>query len=111
MRKPDVATHHRVVANGDAAQDGGVGVDDDIVLQDRVARMVLHGVAQFIERKVLGPECHTLIELDMVADDAGRADDYARPMVDGEVVSYLCGGMDVDARFADLHCLRLRKDH
>lgn len=40
--------------------------------------MVLHGKALVIERKVLGSECHTLIELDVVADDAGGANDYAR---------------------------------
>ena len=37
--EPNVTTNHRVVADGDAAQQRGVGINRDIIFQNRVARM------------------------------------------------------------------------
>ena len=48
---PLVGTYHGVAANGDAAQDGGVGVDYDAVLKYGVTRIVLDRIAVDIERK------------------------------------------------------------
>ena len=50
-----------------------------------------------VEREVLGSESHTLIERDMFADDTGLSDDDACAVVDAEVFTDLCAGMDIDA--------------
>ena len=93
---PDVAAHYGVVADGDAAQDGGIGVDGDVVLDDGVSRDVEH-IALLVVFEALGTEGDTLIEGDVVADDAGLADDDTRAVVDGEVLANLGTGVDVDA--------------
>ncbi len=73
---PDIGSHHAALADGDAAQDGGVGIDDDVVLQDRVARDSLDRVAVLVQWETLGPQRYALIEFHIVADDAGGADDH-----------------------------------
>ena len=93
---PDVAADDAVVPDGDASEDGGVGIDGDVVFDNRVARHVQY-VAILVVLKALGAECHALIEGDVVADDAGLADDDARAVVDGEVLADGGSGMDVDA--------------
>ena len=97
---PLVGTYHGIATNGDAAQYGGVGVDYDAVLEYGVTRIVLDRIAIDIERKALGSERHALIELDMIANDAGGAYHNACAVVDGEVFANLCPRVNVDARLA-----------
>ena len=103
VRNPYVGPDDRLFANGDASEDGGIGVDDDTVFEDGMARDVLDGVAVFVERKTLSSQRYTLVELDMSTDDAGGSDDNACAVVDGEVGADLCARVDVDARFAMCH--------
>ena len=95
---PYVGAHDAAFSDGDSAQDGGVGIYDDIVFQDRVARDSLDRIAVLIQRETLGSECHTLVELHVVADDAGGTDNHTRAMVDGEVVADGSLRIDIDTR-------------
>ena len=97
---PYVATDDGVVTDGDAAEDGTVAVDDDIVIKNGVAINALDGVALLVEREALGSEGDSLIELHMVAEDAGGTDDNAGAVVDGEVTADGGGRVYVDARLA-----------
>ena len=96
VRQPDVTTDGGMVANGNAAQDGSVGIAGDMVLDDGVARHV-EDVASFVVLEALGAKGDTLIEGDMVADDAGLTDDDACTVVDGEIFANLGSRMNVDA--------------
>ena len=93
---PDVAADNRVVANGDTAQNAGITVDGDIVLDDGMTGYVEHiSVSVFLE--ALGTECHTLIERHVTANDTGLANNHSCTMINGKVFAYLCAWMDVDA--------------
>ncbi len=103
LRHPQVTADDRSPANGDASENGGIAINDDIVLQYRVARYALDGVAMFVEWEAPCTERHALIQLHVVADDARGPDDDARSVVDGEVVAYLRLRVYVDARLAVRH--------
>ena len=103
LRYPDVAADDSSFRQCDTSQHGGVAIDDDVVFEDGVAGDALDGVAVFVEWETLRSESDTLIELYVVADDAGGTDDNTRPVVDGEVVSNLCAWVDVDACLAVSH--------
>lgn len=62
-----------------------------------MAGNALDGVAVVVERETLGSQGDSLVELHVVADDAGGPDDYARAVVDGEMVADGSRRMDVDA--------------
>ena len=82
---PHVAADDGVSANGDASQNGRIGVDDDIILDNRVARNTFYRFPVLVERKTFGTECYTLIDFDMVADDGRFAYHCAGAVVDGEI--------------------------
>ena len=92
---PDIASNDAVVPNGDAPQDGGVGVDGDVVLDDGVTWNVEH-VAVLVVLERLGTQGDALIEGDVVADDASLSDDNTRAVVDGKILANLGTGMDVN---------------
>jgi len=62
MCQPDVTTNHRIVADGDAPQNRGVGIYSHIVFNNRVARHVQH-VALFVV-------------FDLYSNSSWRWDDY-----------------------------------
>ena len=95
---PHVGSHDAAFSDGDSAQDGGVGIYDDVVFQDRVARDSLDRIAVLIQWETLGSEGDTLVELHVVADDAGGTDNHTRAMVDGEVVADGSLRIDIDTR-------------
>ena len=95
VHNPRVGTYNTTFTDGHAAKHGGVGVDDHVVLDNRVAWDALDRIAVLVERKTLGTECHTLIELDVISNDTGLPDDYTRTVVDGERGADGCSGMDV----------------
>ena len=64
MGEPDVAADNGVVAEGDAAEDGRIGVYGDVVLDNRVARDVEEH-AVIAPREALGAERHSLVEHDV----------------------------------------------
>lgn len=101
--EPDVGAHYGSFANGYASQYGCVAVDDDVVAENRMPGIVLDGISAGIERKTFGSQCDTLVKFHVVSDDTCRAYHNAGAVVDGEVTAYLCGRMDVDARFAVGH--------
>ena len=95
MGQPDVASNGGVVAYGDASEDRSIGIDGDVVLDNGVAWHVQH-VALFVVLETLGTKGNTLIESDVVADNAGFTDNDTRTMVDGEIFANLCSRMNVD---------------
>ena len=97
VREPNVTSNGGVMADSDTTKYGGVGVDSDIVLDNRVTRDIEH-VSLFVVLETLGTEGNTLIEGDVIADDGGFANDNARAVIDGEVLADLRTRMDVDAR-------------
>ena len=76
-----------------------------------MARDALDGVAIVVEVETLGSECHTLINLHIVADDGRCADNHARAMVDGKIVANLSPGMYVDAGFGVCHLANHTRNH
>ena len=100
---PHVAADDSIVPDGDATEDGAVAIYDDIVLEDGMAVDALDGVALCVEREALGAEGDALVELHVVAEDAGGADDNACAMVDGEVAADGGGRVYVDSRLAMGH--------
>ena len=61
MGHPDVTADNGVVADGDTAQNAGVAIDGDVVLDDGMAGYVKH-IAIAVFFKALGTQRHTLIE-------------------------------------------------
>ena len=86
-----------MVADGDAAEYRGIGVNGDMVFDNRVAGDVEH-VAVLVVLETLRAQRHALIQRHMVADDRCLTDHHARTVVDREVLPYLRPWMDVDAR-------------
>lgn len=84
VRNPFVRADDAVFADGYVSQYGGLGVDDYVVFQVRVAFDSFDGVAVFIQRKAFCSQRYALVELDVGADNARFADDDARPVVDKE---------------------------
>ena len=88
-----VAGHNSSMTNHCvAAENGAVGVNDDIIFDGRMALDMFDGPAVFVERKAFGSEGYALVELDVVADVAGFADDYTGSVVDKESVSMVAPG-------------------
>ena len=68
-----------------------------------MAGNTLDGLAVFVQREALGTEGHTLVQLHVVADDAGLADYHTRTVVDGKITTYFRSWMDIDSRFTVRH--------
>ena len=98
VSQPDITTDSGMMADGNSSEDGSVGIDGNIVLNDGVSGDVEH-ITLIVVLEALGTEGNTLIKGDVVADDTGLTDNDARPMVDGKVFTYLGSRMDIDARF------------
>ena len=97
MSDPEVTADDGVMAYADATENGGVGIDGDVVLNDGMAGLVEQASVGIV-LEVAGTEGDALIEHDVMADDGGSANDDSRAVVDAEGCSDLCGRMDVDAR-------------
>src|SRR3712207_3995874 len=85
MGEPDVTAYDGAVANGDAPEQGRVGVDGNIVFDDGVARHRLLGVVRgvgvgILRLKILRPEGNALVEGNVVANDARLAYHHPRAM-------------------------------
>ena len=94
---PEVTADDGVMAYADATEDGGVGIDGDVVFDNGMAGLVEHASVGIV-LEVAGAEGDALIEHDVMADDGGGSDDDSCAVVDAEGCSDLCGRMDVDAR-------------
>ena len=68
--------HPKVTANDgappycNAAKDGGIAIDNDIVFKDGMAGYALDGMPILVQGEAFGTKGHALIEFDVVADDA-----------------------------------------
>ena len=94
--KPDIASDYTVVPYSDATEYGRVGVNSDVVLENRVSGLV-HEPALLVVAEVLCSERNSLIESDVIADNRGGSDYHAGAVVDGEVSAYAGGRMDIDS--------------
>src|SRR5208283_4616201 len=81
--------HADVVANGDIAQHFPSGADGDVVAERGMSLAFLY--AGTTER-------HALIERDIVSHNGRLADHRAHAVVDEQTPSYLCPGMNLNAR-------------
>jgi hypothetical protein len=111
--QPDIAADGRAATDRDPAQNGGTGVDHDIVLDDRMARVALDQLAFVIGGEMPGAEGDGLIDAHIVADDRGLADHDAGAVIDEETRSDAGARMDVDSRpgmgdLRDQACHQLR---
>src|SRR5690606_32637248 len=83
-------------ANGDAAQNGGSGIDDHIVLDDGMSGVSFQQDSMFIRRESFRAQCDGLIDADMFADDSRFSNHHACSVVDEKTALNLCAGVDVD---------------
>ncbi len=81
-------------------QNGRARIDDDIVLDDRMARIALDGLALVIGREVPGSKRYRLIDSDAIADDGSFADHHAGAMVDEDAGAKTRARVNVDSRCA-----------
>ena len=78
-------------------QNGGSGVDDHIVLHNRMARHPLDRLAMRVEREALGAQGGALVDAHVASDLAGLPDHHAGAVVDEEALADGGAGVDVDA--------------
>ncbi len=96
---PNTRPDHRVASDDrSSAQDGGVGIDDDVVFDGWVAFLAAYQLPVGIGREAECPERDALIEFDVLADFARLADHHTGSVIDEEVITNRCTGVDVDAR-------------
>ena len=92
-----------MVSDGDAAENGAVGINDYMVLQNRVTGNTLDGMSVIIHGETFSTQRDALIQLHMVTDNAGGSYHYACSVVDGEMMTYRGTWMDVNTRLAMCH--------
>lgn len=80
------------------SEDGGIGVDNDIVLDGWMALYVFDGIAVFVERETFRTQCDTLVDFDTFSDFCRFADDHAGSVVNEEAAIDGGSGVDVDSR-------------
>ena len=98
LRDPDIAADDRAAADGDAAQNGGAGIDHHVVLHDGVARPAFLQMALGIARKALGAQRDGLINAHIAADNRRLANHHARAVIDKAARANACAGVNVYAR-------------
>ena len=102
MGKPDISADYRIVSDGDATQDRGIGINRYIVFDNGMSGNI-HRQSFFVEGEILGAERYALVKADVIADDGCLAHNNASPVVDTEIFADLRAGMDVDARAGMRH--------
>ena len=61
LRYPDVTSYSCIVPDSDSSQNSGVGINNNIVLQNRVAGNPLDRLSVSIQRETFGPQSNTLV--------------------------------------------------
>src|SRR5579883_2905530 len=74
MREPHVAADARAATDGDSTENRRASVDDDVVLDDRMASDPLDGVPALVRHEALRAERDALVKADVLPDGAGLAD-------------------------------------
>ncbi len=75
-----------------SAQDGRVGIDDDIVLNGRMAFSIPYQPARSIGRETDRTQRYALINLDPFTNYAGLTDDDTGTVIDKEISADLAPG-------------------
>lgn len=99
MREPDIAAYGGAAPHGDAPQHGGAGVDNDLVFQNRMARLALEGPAIGVHRKTFGAQGNGLVQAHARTDDGRLTDHDTGAVVYEKTRTNACAGVDVDAGF------------
>src|SRR6187455_3132173 len=94
--QPDIATDGRTTSDCNAAEDGRPGIDNHVVLDDRMAQVAFYQRAMFIHRETLGAQRHGLIQPHMLANNSGFPDDDAGAVVNKKPASDFRAGVDFD---------------
>ena len=94
LGKPYVTAYDRVMPDGHAAQNGSVGVDDHIILNDRMSRYV-YRVAVLIELKALGTKRNSLLELYMITYYCSLSYNHSGTVVYAEILTDAGSWMNV----------------
>lgn len=95
MSEPNITTDNGIVADSDSSENSGVGIYRDMVSDNRVSWDVDRPSTLVVD-EVFCAERHALIEGDMMPDDTSLPYHYARAMVDGEILTNLRTGVDID---------------
>lgn len=96
MGQPEVSSDYGMMPDRHAAKDRRIRIYRDMILHDRMTRLVDRTALEIV-REVLCAEGHTLVECDMVSDDAGLADYDTCTVVDCEILANAGSRMDVDS--------------
>lgn len=95
-REPHVAPDHRAAADRDPSEDRGIGVDDHVVLHDRMAGRALLDPALVIHAEALRSQRHAVVQPHIRADPCRLADHHAGTVVREQSLPDRAAGMDVD---------------
>lgn len=95
MGQPEVAPDYGMMPDRHTAEDRRIRINRDMVLHDRMTGLVDRTPLKIVG-EVLCTEGHSLVECDMVSDDAGLADHNSCTVVDCEILAYAGSRMDVD---------------
>lgn len=96
LGKPYVTSDNGVMSDGYAAKNRCIGIDDHVVLDDRMTRYV-YGIAVLVKLEALGTKRNSLIELYMVAYDCSLSDNHTCAVVYAEILADARTRMDVYA--------------
>ena len=95
--EPDIAANCGAAADGNPAEDGCAGVNDNIILYDGMPCRSFEQGAVIVNGESFGPEGHSLLETHVCANDSGFADDNAGAMVDKKAAADLGSRMNIDS--------------
>lgn len=103
FRNPDITSDYRALSYRDTSQYSSVAIYYYVILKDWVSRYALDWVTIFVQWETLCTERHSLIQLDVIAYDAGCSYHDTSAMVDSKMMTYLCPWVDIYARFRMCH--------
>lgn len=100
---PDVTAYGRITPDGNPAQNGGIGVYNHVIFQNRMTWNAFNRFTVSIQGEASGTQCHSLIEFHIITDDTCRTNHYTGSMVDREMCADSCSRMYVNTGFAMCH--------
>ena len=100
---PYIPSDDSSFADGDAAKNCRIRVDDNVVFQYRMAENPLNWFPFFVERKAFGAESNSLIQFYIVANNSSLSNYHTGAMVDRKSVSDGCTRVNIDSCFGMCH--------
>ena len=85
--EPYITANNGVMAYTYTTEDRSIGIDRDMVLQNRVTRNVYRSTLVIVF-EILRSECDTLVKNDVRPNDGCLTDDDTRAVVDAEIPSW-----------------------